>query len=143
MTSPWSSTESKRSELRRPDWAAPSMSPSRRWRRSTSDSAKPSRVAATASTRSRAASLLDLGHEQAHRRLAASADAAAELVQLADPEPVSVHDDHDRGVRDVDSDLDHGGGDEHVDGAGGEPPHHVVLGVGRHLTVEDLHPTAL
>ena len=57
----------------------------------------------------------------------AAADPAAQLVQLADAEPVGVHHDHDGGVGDVDADLDHGGRDEHVDLAGGEGPHHGVL----------------
>jgi hypothetical protein len=37
----------------------------------------------------------------------AAADAAAELVELREPEPVGLLDDHDRRVRDVDADLDH------------------------------------
>ena len=48
-----SSVSSFRLDLR-PAWAAPSTSPSRRCSRSSLDSAKPSRVAATASSRSRA-----------------------------------------------------------------------------------------
>ena len=50
----------------------------------------------------------------------AAPDAAAQLVQLEQPEPVGVLDDHHRRVRDVDADLDHGRGDEHVELAGAE-----------------------
>ena len=55
----------------------------------------------------------------------AAADPAAQLVQLGDAEPVGVHDHHDRGVGDVDADLDDGRRDEHVDLAGGEGAHHA------------------
>ena len=44
-----------------------------------------------------------------------TADAPAQLVQLGDPEPVGVDDDHDGGVGHVDPDLDDGGRDEDVD----------------------------
>ena len=53
--------------------------------------------------------------EQAVRLLRAAADAAAQLVQLGEPEAVGLLDDHDRRVRDVDADLDHGRRDEHVE----------------------------
>src|SRR3989442_11697564 len=42
----------------------------------------------------------------------AAADAAAQLVQLREPEALGVLDQHDGGVRDVDADLDDGGGHE-------------------------------
>ena len=72
-----------------------------------------------------------LGDEQAQPGVRAPTDAAAQLVQLRDAEPVGVQDDHDRGVRDVDADLDHRRRDEHVDPSGGrtggEAAHDVVL----------------
>ncbi len=45
------------------------------------------------------------------------ADPAPELVELGDAEAVGVEDDHDRGVGDVDADLDHRRGDQHVERA--------------------------
>ncbi len=64
----------------------------------------------------------------------ASTDAAAQLVQLRDAEPVGVHDHHHRRLRHVDADLDHGRRDEHVEPARGvrvgEPPHGVLLLLG-------------
>ena len=53
--------------------------------------------------------------EQAVRLLAPAPDAAAQLVQLREAEAVGLLDDHDRRVRDVDADLDHGRGDEDVE----------------------------
>ena len=53
--------------------------------------------------------------QQAVRLLRAAADAAAELMELREPEPVGLLDDHDRRVRDVDADLDHRRRDEHVE----------------------------
>ena len=53
--------------------------------------------------------------EQAVRLLGAAADAAAQLVELGEPEAVGLLDDHDRRVRDVDADLDHRRRDEHVE----------------------------
>ena len=122
---------------RRPDCAAPSTSPSRRCSRSSRASSKPSRVAATAvqplpCRRAGAA----LGDEQAQTGVRATADAAAQLVQLRDAEPVGVEHDHHGGVRYVDTDLDHRRGDEHVDVAARRTAHHVVLRVGRQPPVQ-------
>ena len=55
----------------------------------------------------------------------AAADAPAQLVELRQSEALGVLDDHDRGVGDVDADLDDGGGDEHVDLAGAKLAHHA------------------
>ena len=63
-------------------------------------------------------------------------DAAPELVELREAEPLGVLDQHDRGIRDVDADLDDGGGDEDVDLAGLEAPHDRVLVVERQPPVE-------
>ena len=80
--------------------------------------------------------------EQAQPGVAAAADAAAQLVQLGDAEPVGVEDHHHGRVGDVDADLDDGGGDEHVDVAGGEGLHHPVLVLGRHPAVQHLDAQA-
>ena len=70
-----------------------------------------------------------LRDQPAARRVRAAPDPAAQLVQLGDAEPVGVEDHHHRGVGDVDADLDHGGGDEHVELAGAEQVHrHLLLG---------------
>ena len=109
----------------------PSTSPSWRSSRSTWASSKPSRVAATASTRCRASEpgSAAVTSRQSPGTLAA-ADPAAQLVQLRDAEPVGVDDDHRARVRHVDADLDDRRRDEHVDLAGGERAHRRVLLVG-------------
>jgi hypothetical protein len=57
----------------------------------------------------------------------AAPDAPAQLVQLRDPVALGVLDEHHRRVGDVDADLDHGGGDEHVGGARREGRHRLLL----------------
>src|SRR5439155_8548299 len=49
------------------------------------------------------------------RALPSSTDAPAQLVQLREAEALGAQHHHDRGVRDVDPDLDHRGRDEDVD----------------------------
>ena len=78
-----------------------------------------------------------VGGEQAQARRAAAADAAPQLVQLADAEPVGVHHDHDGGVGYVDTDLDDGGAHQHVDLTGAERRHHGVLLVGGQPAVHE------
>ncbi len=78
-------------------------------------------------------------YQQAQARVAAAADTAAQLVELRDSESVGVEDHHHRRVGDVDPDLDHRGRDQHVDVAGSERAHHLVLAVGRHPSVQHLH----
>ena len=70
--------------------------------------------------------LLRARDEQAVRLLGAAPDAAAQLVQLGEAEPVGFLDDHHRRVRDVDADLDHRRRDEHVELARVEPRHHLA-----------------
>ena len=70
----------------------------------------------------------------------AAADAAAQLVQLADAEPVGIHHEHDRGVGHVDADLDDGGAHQHVDLARAERRHHGVLLVGGQPAVHQAEP---
>ena len=47
----------------------------------------------------------------------ATADAAAELVELGEAVVLGIHDDDVSGVGDIDADFDDGGGDKDVDGA--------------------------
>ena len=54
------------------------------------------------------------GDQQAGPGQPAPAHPAAELVQLGDPEPVGVKDDHEGCVVDVDAHLDHRGGDQQL-----------------------------
>ena len=70
----------------------------------------------------------------------AAADAAAQLMELADAEPVGVHHDHHRRVGHVDADLDHGGAHQDVDLAGAERGHHRVLLVGGQPAVHQPEP---
>src|SRR5215469_4599789 len=107
---------------RLPACAEPSTSPSLRCSRSSSESANPSVVAATAASLSLAG-------------MAAAADPAAKLMELRDAEPVGIHDHHCGGVRNVDTDLDDGCGHEHVDLAIGEGQHDLVFLFGRPLPV--------
>ena len=94
----------------------PSTSPSRRCSRSTRLSSKPSVVAATASSRSRAGMRSRaVRDQQAQPGVAAPADPAAQLVELGDAEPVGVEQHHRGRVGDVDADLDHRRRDQHVD----------------------------
>ena len=68
-----------------------------------------------------------VGHQQAQPRMLAAAHPAAQLVQLADPEPLRIHDDHDGRVGHVHADLNNGGSHQHIDLARGERPHHGVF----------------
>ena len=70
--------------------------------------------------------LLGARDEQAVGLLRPAPDAAAQLVQLCEPEAVRLLDDHDRRVRDVDADLDHGRRDEDVELAGLEARHQLA-----------------
>ena len=64
-------------------------------------------------------------------------DAAAELVQLGEPEVIGAVDQDRVGARDVDAVLDDGGGDQHVELAAHERAHRLLdLHLG-HLAVAD------
>ena len=65
----------------------------------------------------------------------AAADPAPELVQLAEAVALGVLHEHHGRVRDVDADLDHGRGDEHVGAPGGEGGHRLLLLLRAHLAV--------
>ena len=69
-----------------------------------------------------------MGVEQdAGRIVGAAADAAAQLVQLREAETLGVLDHHQRGVGDVDADLDHCGGDQQLNATCREISHHPRL----------------
>ena len=107
----------------RPCWRVPSSSPSPRSSRSISASSKP-----VASRRQRPQPRRVLGAEQqAHRRVLAAADPAAQLMQLRDPVALGVLDEHHGRVRHVDPDLDHRRRDEHVGAARRERRHRLLL----------------
>ncbi len=99
---PCSSVSSFRLD-RRPAWAAPSTSPSLRCSRSSLDKRESVLGRCDRVEPFPRRAVRRLGHQQAHTRMTAPADPAAQLVQLRDPEPVRVHDHHGRGVRHVDA----------------------------------------
>ena len=82
----------------------------------------------------------DPAGEQAQAGMLAAADPAAQLMQLADAEPVGVHHQHHGRVGHVDADLDDGGAHQHIDLAGAEGRHHGVLLVGRQPPVHQPQP---
>ena len=116
----------------------PSTSPSRRSSKSRSASSNPSRISATAFSRAWAVSSTESETRTQNDSAVAAADAAAELVELGEPEPVGALDDHHRRLRHVDADLDDGRADEHVELAVAEPGHLGVAVGGLHPAVD--HP---
>ena len=68
--------------------------------------------------------------------MVAAADAPAQLVQLRDAVALGVLDEHHRRVGDVDADLDHGRGHEHVRAARGEAAIASCLALRAHLPVQ-------
>lgn len=83
------------------------------------------------------------GDQQAQAGVLSTADPAAQLVQLADPEAVGVHHHHHGRVRHVDADLDHRGAHQHVDLPGAERAHHGVLLVAGEPAVHQPEPQIL
>ena len=143
MTSSSRRTDSSRRLERRPDWRRRARRPRGGVSRSSRDSSKPSRVAATASSRSRAGRAASASVTSRHSPGAEprptrprswcswetpnrSASITTMTVALGTSTPTSI----DRG------------GDQHVDVAGGEPAHHVVLGVGGQPAVQHLDARA-
>ena len=117
--------------------------PSPRSSRSRSASSKPSdRLDERLETGLRGVGQLELraGDQQAVRLLGATADAAAELVELREAEAVGLLHDHDRRVRDVDADLDHRRRDEHVQLALLERAHHLAALRGLEPAVQQPDP---
>ena len=116
----------------RPDWRVPMSSPSPA--QAQVHLGEPEAVAVLGQ-RAQARGLLG-PEEQAQRLVLAAADAPAQLVQLGDAVALGVLDQHHGRVRDVDPDLDHRRGDEHVGVAGGEARHRRLLLARAHLAVE-------
>ena len=84
-----------------------------------------------------------LAVEQDTRRLlGAASDPAAQLVQLRQPEALGMIDDHDRGVRHVDADLDHRGGDQDRQRARRERRHDAILVLAGELAMHQPDPLA-
>ena len=81
-------------------------------------------VAATALSRScSVVPSAAVAHEDAERRVRAPADAAPELVELREAEPLGALDHHQRRLGDVHADLDHGRPHQHVEVAVAEAGH--------------------
>jgi hypothetical protein len=87
-------------------------------------------VSTSARSRACAASVSSSFGRETSRQYDCSAPrpTAAKLVELGEPEPVCLLDDHDRRVRDVDAHLDHGGRDEHVELRSRNAHHLAALG---------------
>ena len=83
--------------------------------------------------------------QQAQPGEAAAADPPAQLVQLRDPVALGVLDEHHCGVGDIDPDLDHRGGDEHLRRVRAECGHRRLLGGRAELAVQqhDIQPPQL
>src|SRR5207249_11480302 len=64
--------------------------------------------------------------QEAVRLLSGTSDSPAQLMQLRETETIRFLHDHDRRVRDVDADLDHGRRDEDVELAGLELRHQLT-----------------
>ena len=63
-------------------------------------------------------------------------DAAAQLVELGEAKALGVFDEHERGVRHVDADLDDGGGNENIDLMRSKGAHDGILLLRFHLAVD-------
>ena len=81
-----------------------------------------------------------VGDEHAERRHLAAPDAAAELVELREPEPIRALDDHHRRLGHVDPDLDDRRADEHVQVAVAEARHLGVAVGGLQPAVHEPDP---
>ena len=82
--------------------------------------------------------LVGFVEQDARAGMFAPADTPPELVQLREPEPFRVLDEHHGGVRHVDPDLDHRGGDQQVGSSRAEALHDLVLVLRTHPTVQEL-----
>ena len=90
-----------------------------------------------ADSRAAASGVSFVRQQVAPRRVAPPPDPAPQLVELGDPEPVGVLDDHHRGLGDVHADLDHRRGHQHVEPAAPELGHDPLLLGRRELAVEE------
>src|SRR5262249_43498164 len=79
-----------------------------------------------------------LVEEQAGRAAGAAADASAQLVELGKTEALGMLDHHDGRLRHVDTDLDHGGGNQKPRVAGREKLHGAILVGALHLAVHEI-----
>ena len=123
-----------------PDWASPRTSPSRRSSKSRLGQLEPVADLRDGLETGLGSLIGRVRHEDAERLGGAPADAATKLVELGQPEPVGPLDDHHRGLRDIDADLDDGRPDEDVELAVAEASH-LRVAVGRlHPAVD--HPDA-
>ena len=77
-----------------------------------------------------------VGNQNAAGIRRAAPNAAAQLVQCRQAEPLGVLNDHDRGVGHVDADLDDRRRDKHIQLARLELLHHIVLFLRLHLAVQ-------
>ena len=68
-----------------------------------------------------------LGNENAKRLVRTAPDASPELMQLRQPKPIGILDQHDRGVGDVHPYLDHAGGKQRLDFARQKTADHCLL----------------
>lgn len=68
--------------------------------------------------------------QQAQTPVLPTTDSAAQLMELADTEPIGVHHHHQGGIGYVHTDFDHRRAHQHVDLSGTECRHHRVLLVG-------------
>ena len=101
-----------------PDWRAPRNSPGPRISRSRRAISKPSVVSRIVSRRCLATLAQRALIQQQAGTLAAepAPDAAAQLVQLRQAEALGMLDHHQRGVRHIDTDFDHGSGHQNMHG---------------------------
>ncbi len=83
-----------------------------------------------------------LVEQEAGRALGAAADAAAQLMQLREPEALGVLDHHHARLRHVDADLDHRGGDQKPRLARGEARHGAILVGPAHAAVDEIDRVA-
>ncbi len=116
-----------------PDWRVPTSSPSPRSSRSISASRKPSvcaaeRLEAGATPSGRTAGTA--------RRARPRPTRPRSWCSWRDAVALGVLDEHHGRVGDVDADLDHRRGDEHVGAAGGERRHRLLLLARAHLAVQ-------
>ena len=113
--SAWSRSRSPTRSVGRPDWRVPKKSPGpRSCQIALGDHEAVGRLDERVEPRAPGLAERRLIQQHARRRVRAAADAAAQLVQLRQAEPLRVLDDHHRRVRHVDADLDDRRRHEHV-----------------------------
>lgn len=85
---------------------------------------------------------MGVSHQETQSRFGSSANPATELVELGNPEPVRIQDDHGRCGGDVDPHLDDRCGNQERGGVVGEVDHGCVFVVAGHPAMQDTdaHP---